>query len=64
VKHVKLAEMIEKSLEDKTHLKGADPTLVETCYPPIIQSGGSYSLKFSVVRYVDIYIIGCDYEFI
>ena len=47
-----MAETIEKALENKTHLKGADPSLVETCYPPIIQSGGKYALKFSVVRYM------------
>ena len=45
-----MAEDIEKALENRTHLKGADPNTVETCYPPIIQSGGNYSLKFSIVR--------------
>ena len=28
-----------------------DKTAVDMCYPPIIQSGGNYKLKFSVVRY-------------
>ena len=27
-----------------------DKTAVDMCYPPIIQSGGNYKLKFSVVR--------------
>ena len=41
---------MEKAIEEKKFLAGADPTAVEMCYPPIIQSGGNYSLKFSVVR--------------
>uniref|UniRef100_A0A8V5GK05 FACT complex subunit n=1 Tax=Melopsittacus undulatus TaxID=13146 RepID=A0A8V5GK05_MELUD len=49
VRHSKLAEAVEKALEDKRFLCGAEPAAVELCYPPIIQSGGRYSLKFSVV---------------
>uniref|UniRef100_A0A6Q2Z537 FACT complex subunit n=1 Tax=Esox lucius TaxID=8010 RepID=A0A6Q2Z537_ESOLU len=49
VRHSKLAESVEKSIEEKKYLGGADPSTVEMCYPPIIQSGGNYSLKFSVV---------------
>lgn len=41
---------MEKAIEEKKYLGGADPSTVEMCYPPIIQSGGNYSLKFSVVR--------------
>lgn len=52
VRHSKLAESVEKAIEDKKYLGGADPSTVEMCYPPIIQSGGNYSLKFSVVRYL------------
>uniref|UniRef100_F6QIX3 FACT complex subunit n=1 Tax=Ciona intestinalis TaxID=7719 RepID=F6QIX3_CIOIN len=59
VKHSKMSELIEKALEDKTHLKGTDPTLVETCYPPIIQSGGTYNLKFSVVSDKNTLHFGC-----
>ncbi|CAK8695989.1 unnamed protein product [Clavelina lepadiformis] len=59
VKHMKMAEEIEKALENRSHLKGADPSLVETCYPPIIQSGGSYSLKFSVVSDKNVLHFGC-----
>ena len=51
VRHSKLAESVEKAIEEKKYLGGADPSTVEMCYPPIIQSGGNYSLKFSVVRY-------------
>lgn len=36
---------IEEALKDKKKLLGIDPTNVEPCYPPIIQSGGTYSLK-------------------
>lgn len=52
VRHSKLAESVEKAIEEKKYLGGADPSTVEMCYPPIIQSGGNYSLKFSVVRYL------------
>uniref|UniRef100_V9KC68 FACT complex subunit n=1 Tax=Callorhinchus milii TaxID=7868 RepID=V9KC68_CALMI len=49
VRHSKLAESVEKAIEDKKYLTGVDPSTVEMCYPPIIQSGGTYNLKFSVV---------------
>lgn len=49
VRHSKLAESVEKAIEDKKYLGGTDPSTVEMCYPPIIQSGGHYNLKFSVV---------------
>uniref|UniRef100_A0AAY4BU75 FACT complex subunit n=1 Tax=Denticeps clupeoides TaxID=299321 RepID=A0AAY4BU75_9TELE len=49
VRHSKLAESVEKAIEDRKYLGGVDPSTVEMCYPPIIQSGGNYSLKFSVV---------------
>ncbi|XP_010019678.1 PREDICTED: FACT complex subunit SPT16-like, partial [Nestor notabilis] len=49
VRHSKLAESVEKAIEEKKFLAGADPSAVEMCYPPIIQSGGNYNLKFSVV---------------
>ncbi|XP_028649456.2 FACT complex subunit SPT16 [Erpetoichthys calabaricus] len=49
VRHSKLAESVEKAIEEKKYLAGADPSTVEMCYPPIIQSGGNYNLKFSVV---------------
>ncbi|NXY12404.1 SP16H protein, partial [Pteruthius melanotis] len=48
VRHSKLAEAVEKAIEEKKYLAGADPSAVEMCYPPIIQSGGNYNLKFSV----------------
>ncbi|CAN8179311.1 unnamed protein product, partial [Coccothraustes coccothraustes] len=47
VRHSKLAEAVEKAIEEKKYLAGADPSAVEMCYPPIIQSGGNYNLKFS-----------------
>ncbi|XP_030831419.1 FACT complex subunit SPT16 [Strongylocentrotus purpuratus] len=49
VRHNKLAESLEQALEEKKYLGGVDPSQVEMCYPPIIQSGGIYNLKFSVV---------------
>ncbi|XP_070574512.1 FACT complex subunit SPT16-like [Ptychodera flava] len=49
VRHSKLADGVEKSLEEKKIVGNIDPTTLEVCYPAIIQSGGNYSLKFSVV---------------
>ena len=54
VRHNKLAESLEQALEEKKYLGGVDPSQVEMCYPPIIQSGGIYNLKFSVVRWVTV----------
>ena len=48
VKHTKLSEGTEQAMTDKKYLTGVDLSHVEPCYPPIIQSGGNYSLKFSV----------------
>ncbi|XP_025194919.1 FACT complex subunit spt16 [Melanaphis sacchari] len=48
VKHSKLVEGLEGALTDKKYLPAnVDPSQLEFCYPPIIQSGGNYSLKFS-----------------
>jgi nucleosome binding factor SPN SPT16 subunit len=52
VKHSKLAEGVESAITDKKYVTGVDLSQLDMCYPPIIQSGGNYSLKFSVVRYV------------
>lgn len=49
VKHSKLAEGVEAAITDKKYVTGVDITQVDMCYPAIIQSGGNYSLKFSVV---------------
>lgn len=49
VRHNKLAEGVEKAIEDKKYLAGADPSSVEMCYPPIIQSGASCNFKYSAV---------------
>lgn len=48
VKHSKLAEGVEQALTDKKFVSGVDTSQLEMCYPPIIQSGGNYGLKFSV----------------
>ncbi|XP_064111889.1 FACT complex subunit spt16-like isoform X4 [Macrobrachium nipponense] len=48
VKHAKLAEGVEQAMTDKKYVGGYDPQQIEPCYPPIIQSGGNYALKFSV----------------
>lgn len=52
VKHAKLAEGVEQAMTDKKYLGSFDIQQIEPCYPPIIQSGGNYALKFSVSRYV------------
>ncbi|CAL4122106.1 unnamed protein product, partial [Meganyctiphanes norvegica] len=48
VKHTKLAEGVENAMTDKKFVTGYDTQQIEPCYPPIIQSGGNYALKFSV----------------
>ena len=49
VKHSKVAEGVEAAMTDKKYVS-VDPGQCESCYPPIIQSGGNYALKFSVNR--------------
>ncbi|XP_022794769.1 FACT complex subunit SPT16-like isoform X2 [Stylophora pistillata] len=50
VKHSKIADGIEGALDSKKFLQpGMDSDQVEMCYPPIIQSGGKFTLKFSTV---------------
>lgn len=44
-----MAEGVEAALTDKKYVSGADTSQLDMCYPAIIQSGGNYSLKFSVV---------------
>ncbi len=52
VKHAKLSDMAEEALQNKKIVSGLDSSQLDMCYPPIIQSGGVYNLKFSVVRWV------------
>jgi len=49
--HAKLCKDIEEQVQNKDFkvLSGLDRSAVDMCYPPIIQSGGNYKLKFSVV---------------
>lgn len=47
VKHSKLATQIEEALQNKKYISGVDLSKLDTCYLPIIQSGGKYALKFS-----------------
>jgi nucleosome binding factor SPN SPT16 subunit len=49
VKHAKLAEGVESAITDKKYVTGVDTSQLDMCYPAIIQSGGNYNLKFSVV---------------
>lgn len=49
MKHLKLAEGVEAALTDKKYVSGVDMSQLDMCYPAIIQSGGNYSLKFSVI---------------
>jgi nucleosome binding factor SPN SPT16 subunit len=41
---------------DKKYVGNVDVNQLETCYPPIIQSGGKYSLKFSATRWDEVQI--------
>lgn len=47
VRHAKLSEGVEAASSEKKFVTGVDMSQVDMCYPPIIQSGGNYSLKFS-----------------
>ncbi|CAD6206216.1 GSCOCG00010021001-RA-CDS [Cotesia congregata] len=49
VKHSKLAEGVDAAVTNKKYVTGVDTSQVDMCYPAIIQSGGNYTLKFSVV---------------
>lgn len=55
VKHTKIAEGVEQAMTDKKYVSCVDPQFVDSCYPPIIQSGGNYALKFSISRCVWFY---------
>merc|ERR1719244_1814701 len=48
--HGKLCKDIEDQIQNKDNklLSGMDKAAIDMCYPPIIQSGGNYKLKFSV----------------
>ncbi|GAB6025748.1 splicing associated factor Dre4 [Chamberlinius hualienensis] len=48
VRHTKLAEGVEQAVSDKRYVTGVDLNQVDMAYPPIIQSGGEFNLKFSV----------------
>ena len=48
MKHAKLAEGVEKAVTDKKFVPNLDTTQLDLCYPAIIQSGGTYKLKFTV----------------
>lgn len=54
MKHAKLAEGVEQAMTDKKYVGNFDTQQIEPCYPPIIQSGGNYALKFSVSRWGDL----------
>lgn len=49
VRHVKLSDGVEAASNNKKYIKNVDISQVELCYPPIIQSGGNYNLKFSAL---------------
>ena len=49
VKHSKISEGIEAAISDKKYIHNLDPSQIDLCYPPIVQSGGNYKLKFSHV---------------
>lgn len=50
VKHSRLAEDIEQAMVSFQSHHGN----VESCYTPIIQSGGQYALKLSAERFVKV----------
>ena len=50
MKHSRLSDQVEEASHNKKYVTGVDLNQLDMCYPPIIQSGGHYALKFSVVR--------------
>lgn len=48
IKHSKLAKLVENAINNAKYIKPADSNWLDACYEPIIQSGGNYSLKFSI----------------
>lgn len=50
MKHNKIADNIDKALQSKKYITNLDASQLDMCYPPIVQSGGQYSLKFSCLR--------------
>lgn len=52
MKHSRLAEDVEKAMTTvQVQQRLADNGNVESCYTPIIQSGGNFSLKLSAERF-------------
>lgn len=51
MKHSKLATLTEEAMKNKKYVSGVSESDIDVCYPVIIQSGGSYALKYSVERY-------------
>lgn len=49
MKHSKLAEGVEAALGDKKYVTTVDLSHLDVCYPAIIQSGGNYALKYTVL---------------
>ncbi len=47
VRHSKISEQVEQAVTDSKFITSGDKQFIEICYPAIIQSGGSYNLKFS-----------------
>ena len=50
MKHAKLADSVEEALQNKKYVAGLVNSDLDMCYPAIIQSGGTYALKFSAIR--------------
>ena len=40
---------MENAITDKKYVPNLDTQLLDHCYPAIVQSGGNYKLKFSVI---------------
>uniref|UniRef100_A0A8C4QNY3 FACT complex subunit n=1 Tax=Eptatretus burgeri TaxID=7764 RepID=A0A8C4QNY3_EPTBU len=49
ISHENLADGMEKAIDDRKFLAGADPNMVEMCYPPIVQSGPNCVFKYSAM---------------
>uniref|UniRef100_A0A1I8HE56 FACT complex subunit n=1 Tax=Macrostomum lignano TaxID=282301 RepID=A0A1I8HE56_9PLAT len=48
VKHSKISADLEAALKKPKYTAGLDADYLDICYPPIIQSGGQFKLKYSI----------------
>ncbi|XP_055357882.1 FACT complex subunit SPT16-like [Paramacrobiotus metropolitanus] len=59
VKHSKISDGFDSAIKDKKFVPSVDKLdELETCYPPIVQSGGKYNFKFNTTSNTDVMHFG------